>query len=403
LQTGLGALEEESLLRKLITTDSHLAPPPWLLKELPERLRDKVPGRFLEYEEREGKGYVVFPKQLAARMAEHGMPTEFEVDSEEMLVKLIHLAAMTGVDATPYFDPVGRLKDMERENVVAAVMCGDPVIGFTRGPEEVEAQIAYCRVVNDWLAETYKDHLGQFAPGIHLPFLDPSECATELERAADLGLRPALLPHGIWDDPYHQAHWEALWEVAADKKVPITLHIGGARDRPAASAEGMGSMSGNTSSIYAGATLEGFFGQSCSMGQTLIQFTLSGVLHKYPDLHVVCTEGYGFWLAGLMQFCDHLWEGRYSDRNRDQVQIDHPPSYYMKRQAHATFMWDPVAIRNRDLTGTDCLMWGNDYPHPEGLFPDSQAFVEKQFAGVPEEDIERLTYSNAKDLFRFVL
>jgi predicted TIM-barrel fold metal-dependent hydrolase len=390
-------------VRKLITTDSHLSPPPWLLKELPERLRDKVPGRFMQYEERGGKGFVVFPPQLAARMAEVGMPTEFEVESEEKMVQFIHMAALSGVDATPYFDPIGRLKDMERENVVGAVMCGDPVIGFTRGPEETEAQIAYCRVVNDWLADTYKDHFDQFAPAIHLPWLDAAACAVELERASDLGLRPALLPHGVWDDPFHLPHWEAVWEVAADRKIPVSIHIGGARDRPAAASAGMGSMSGVSSGMYPGAIVEGFFGQSCSMGQALIQFTLSGAFHKYPDLHVVCTEGYAFWLAGLMQFCDHLWEGRYSDRTRDQIELDGPPSFYMKRQAHATFMWDPVAIKNRDLTGTACLMWGNDYPHPEGVFPDSQAYVEKQFAGIPEDDIEKITFRNARDLFGFAV
>jgi predicted TIM-barrel fold metal-dependent hydrolase len=396
-------VEEVEYMRKLITTDSHLAPPPWLVEQLPEHLQDKVPGRFMRYEERGDKRYIVYPPQLAARMKEHGIPTEMEVDSDESLVRMIHLATASGVDATPYFDPVGRLKDMERENVVGAVLCGDPVIGFTREPEAIEAQILYCRVVNDWLAETYKDHLGQFAPGIHLPFLDPAACAVELERAADLGLRPALLPHGIWDDPFYLPHWESVWEVAAERHIPITLHIGGARDRPAAQSEGMGSMSEGSPSTYPGATLEGFFGQACAMGQELVQFTLSGILHKDPDLHVVLTEGYAFWMAGLMQFCDHLWEGRYSDRNRGQIELDHSPSFYMKRQAHATFMWDPVAIRNREMTGLECLMWGNDYPHPEGIFPDSQAFVEKQFAGVPETDIDKMTFTTAKELFGFTV
>ena len=58
-------------------------------------------------------------------------------------------------------------------------------------------------------------------------------------------------------------------------------------------------------------------------------------------------------------------------------------------------MDDPVAIRSRDLTGLDCLMWGNDYPHQEGVFPDSQEWVEKQFAGVPEPEIMHIVHDNA--------
>ena len=137
------------------------------------------------------------------------------------------------------------------------------------------------------------------------------------------------------------------------------------------------------------------------MGKTIIWLTFSGTFQKYPGLKVVMTEGYAFWMAGLMQFCDHHWEGRFRSVADTRVELEAPPSFYMKRQARATFMWDPVAIRNRDLTGTDSLLWANDYPHVEGTFPDSQQFVEKQFADVPEDDIERITFSNAADLFGF--
>jgi predicted TIM-barrel fold metal-dependent hydrolase len=62
-------------------------------------------------------------------------------------------------------------------------------------------------------------------------------------------------------------------------------------------------------------------------------------------------------------------------------------------------MEDPVAIRNRDLTGLDCLMWGNDYPHQEGVFPDSQKWIDKQFAGVPEAEIMQIVHDNAARTF----
>ena len=78
-----------------------------------------------------------------------------------------------------------------------------------------------------------------------------------------------------------------------------------------------------------------------------------------------------------------------------------PPGYYIRRQAKATFMWDPVAIANREFTGIECLMWGNDYPHEEGSFPHSQEWVSKQFAGIPEADIERMVRGNAREVFGF--
>jgi predicted TIM-barrel fold metal-dependent hydrolase len=71
----------------------------------------------------------------------------------------------------------------------------------------------------------------------------------------------------------------------------------------------------------------------------------------------------------------------------------------MKRQTHATFMWDPLAIRSRDLTGLDCLMWGNDYPHHEGSFPFSADWIEKQFDGVPADEVEQICRGNAAEIF----
>jgi predicted TIM-barrel fold metal-dependent hydrolase len=62
-------------------------------------------------------------------------------------------------------------------------------------------------------------------------------------------------------------------------------------------------------------------------------------------------------------------------------------------------MWDPLAISTREVTGLDCLLWGNDYPHNEGSFPYSQEWVDKQFAGVPEHEIDAVVRGNAARLF----
>jgi predicted TIM-barrel fold metal-dependent hydrolase len=58
------------------------------------------------------------------------------------------------------------------------------------------------------------------------------------------------------------------------------------------------------------------------------------------------------------------------------------PSEYFHRQIHATFQDEPAAIRFRDHIGIAQLMWGSDFPHPEGTWPHSQEFVAKRFAGV---------------------
>jgi predicted TIM-barrel fold metal-dependent hydrolase len=77
------------------------------------------------------------------------------------------------------------------------------------------------------------------------------------------------------------------------------------------------------------------------------------------------------------------------------------PSDYVRRQGHVTFQNDPVGVHNRVFTGVDALVWGSDYPHPEGTWPQSQAALAAQLAGVPDEEAARMAGDTAARLFGF--
>ena len=372
--------------RRMITTDCHIAVPQTLVDELPEAYREHFP----RLEDRDDGTYVVRPVtgRMSAMMAgDNGM----KVDDDPRA--LAHAAvANVCTEGVPSFDPAEQLADLERDGVYGAVLIGRIQVFETDTP--VEADIAYCRLANDWLAQTWGPYLDRVAPGIFLPYKDVAASVAELERAAAMGLRPALLPDGIFDRPYHSPEWEPLWEAASRLKVPITMHVGGLRQAPGAEMR-----------IYPGFSYVGWYNQCVGMGETLGWLTFSGVFERYPDLHVIMTEGYAAWLAFAIQFWDHHWSdsrfGALSNLNSGPgtAKLDAPPSYYLKRQAHATFMWDPLAINARDVTGLDCLLWGNDYPHLEGSFPYSQQWNDKQFAGVPVEEVDQIVRGNAARLF----
>jgi predicted TIM-barrel fold metal-dependent hydrolase len=375
----------------LITSDCHIAAPYELTDELPERYREYFPH--LEY--REDGAYVINPLQIGGRGMTMGTgggrPLEPDLADRAR-------AASTGVaDTAAGYAPEELLADLARDSVSGAVLISRVAYRNDCPPD---AQIAYCRLMNDYLADVYREHLGRLAPGILLPFLDPAECAKELERAAGLGLRPGLLPDAIWNQPYHDASWEPLWEVASALEIPLTLHVGSLRNRPVgAKADGAGFRP------YPGLSIVGFYGQAVLMGETLGWLAFSGVFERHPNLHIVMTEGYAGWLAFAMQFFDHHFqESRFTSAipfpGFGKPDLQAPPSYYLKRQSHATFMWDPVAIANRGITGTDCLLWGNDYPHPEGSFPFSREWLDKQFADVPADEADAVTRGNAAALFR---
>ena len=79
------------------------------------------------------------------------------------------------------------------------------------------------------------------------------------------------------------------------------------------------------------------------------------------------------------------------------------PSAYYRRQGFVTFQRDPVGIANVEHTGSRCLLWGSDYPHPEGTYPESREIVDAQLRGVPRDVAERICFRNAAEMYGFPL
>ena len=69
-------------------------------------------------------------------------------------------------------------------------------------------------------------------------------------------------------------------------------------------------------------------------------------------------------------------------------------------QVACTFMRDRTAIVNRDIIGKGNILWGSDYPHFDGAWPNSSAALERQFGGVPLEDQIRIGRTNAIDIYK---
>ena len=56
-------------------------------------------------------------------------------------------------------------------------------------------------------------------------------------------------------------------------------------------------------------------------------------------------------------------------------------------------------IRERHRNGIDALMWGTDYPHPEGSWPNTVHRLENDFQDVSIEDTRRLLGLNAIECY----
>ena len=60
-------------------------------------------------------------------------------------------------------------------------------------------------------------------------------------------------------------------------------------------------------------------------------------------------------------------------------------------------------IRRRHVNGADALMWGTDYPHPEGSWPHTAKRLESDFRDVSIEDTRLLLGLNAVECYNLDL
>ena len=111
------------------------------------------------------------------------------------------------------------------------------------------------------------------------------------------------------------------------------------------------------------------------------------------------TESECGWLAWLLQAMDQIHERRFHNMRK----LDLKASEYFLRQGTVTITDDAVALNNVEFTGTQCLMWGNDYPHDEGTFPFSRRPIEEIKAKLADQEADHVLSGNAARLYGFDL
>jgi len=68
----------------------------------------------------------------------------------------------------------------------------------------------------------------------------------------------------------------------------------------------------------------------------------------------------------------------------------------------ATFMEDPVGLRERHHIGIDNIMWASDYPHSETTWPNSKALTDEWFTPLGEDDKRKVLWENAARLYDLI-
>lgn len=367
---------------KIISADSHAAEPDDIFERLPTHLRDRAP----RVEKRNGGSYLIQEGQrpvrldiAAAHLTEEDKRREFRDEKGGRYGR----AAGTDIPL--------RMADLEEDGVSAEVIYPNAIFNALASPDP-GYQTGFCGLYNDWYHEVFQGHMDRFVPSASIPMADIDEAITEARRTAKLGYRSFSLPVSMPNLPYNRPDYERFWTAMDDVRAPCSFHVfTRAGNRIPEDLGEVNSYGGDL--IYIG------LGMTEAMSP-LTMLTASGVLDRHPDLNFVLVEcGIG-WLAWFLLALDELYEKRHMWH---QPKLSLKPSEYWKRQGYVTFGDDVIGLRNRDVTGVDCLMWGSDYPHDEGTFPHSREVISRTFADLPQKETRKIVGENAAKLYGFTL
>jgi predicted TIM-barrel fold metal-dependent hydrolase len=281
--------------------------------------------------------------------------------------------------------PELRLKDQALDGIDAEVMYGILGIGLRMQDPEL-IQTVY-EIYNDWAAAFCKTDPERFVGLACIPNHDPQAAAIELRRAAGLGLRGADFAVSTAVFPIWHAAWDRLWETAQECRMPISFHTTGYPVREPADP----AMAREYDLRYR-ATRTTMF--QIAAAEFLAGIVFSGALDRFPGLKFVLGEAGVSWLPYMLDRMDEEYEDRFH-----QLRLSMKPSELWRRQGYSTYQHEPSVAAMIPLIGEDTIMWGSDYPHPDGIWPDSQKWIARDLGAVTPAVQRKILCENAGKLY----
>ncbi|MCB0997118.1 MAG: amidohydrolase [Acidimicrobiales bacterium] len=282
-------------------------------------------------------------------------------------------------------DPRLRIEAQDRDGIVGEVVYG--ILGMANAIDDPVVGTAMMRAYNNWLVEFCAAHPDRLVGVACLPSGAPDLAAAELRRCVDMGLNAVeiALTHDLL--PLWRQEFAGLWAAAAEAGAIVHLHtIGPPVDTSAAT-------SPREVKSWMGSWLTVF---QLRMVERLAELVFGGILHAHPGLRVVLGESGIGWLPYVLDRMDLQYRERFR-----QLELDLLPSEYWRRQMAATFQLDEPGLLLAERIGVHTLMWGNDFPHGDGVWPDSMAVLDAQFASVDPAVRRAVTFENAARLYGF--
>jgi predicted TIM-barrel fold metal-dependent hydrolase len=365
----------------LISADGHAGPPAEMYRDY---LEERYRPRFDEHQ-----------AELSALRAIAQQNTSFREEWE----------AKTGDGGlTAAYDSDARNEKLDGEGVAVEVLFPDAdVLGTGRvasspfgsglgNPIGVDPELvmAGARAHNRWLADFCAEQPDRRLGVAVVPIVvDVDAALAEIAAARERGLRAVMIPTRWMSAPaYHDPQYEPVWATLAELGMVLHTHSGAG---PADYDIGPGFMA-----IYA---TEAYWWAA----RPLWVLLWSGVFERHPSLKYVIAENGAWWVPDIVAKMDEKYLGGHNTKKLGDAfreNLTMKPSEYIDRNVFFAASTPGVEdIGRRHEIGVGNILWGNDFPHPEGTFPFTREMVRQRFTDLPRDETERILTYNAAELY----
>jgi predicted TIM-barrel fold metal-dependent hydrolase len=288
----------------------------------------------------------------------------------------------TPIRSIPAFrEPAPRLELMDEQGIDHTLMF--PTLASLieeRLRDDPDAMHVVIHALNEWMYETWQfnyEGLDRIfaTPVITLPIVD--KAIEELEWVVERGarailIRPAPVPGFRGPRSFALPEFDPFWEEVVEHDILVGLHSSDSgydrytNEWNGGSGEMLPFQTAAFRMLHSWRPVE----------DAVASLICHGALTRHPRLKIAVIENGSSWVGPLLTALKDLYKKRPQDFQSDPVQ-------QLKDYIHISPFWEENLSEVSDLIGEDRVLFGSDFPHPEGL-AEPRSYMEALTGATPQ-------------------
>ncbi|MEX5710539.1 amidohydrolase family protein [Parafrankia sp. FMc6] len=269
-------------------------------------------------------------------------------------------------------EPKSRLELMDEQGIERTLMF--PTLASLleeRMSDDPELTHIVIHALNEWLYETWQFNYENrifTTPVITLPIVE--KAIEELEWVVERGakailIRPAPVPGFSGSRSFGLPEFDPFWKKVVEYDLLVTLH---------SSDSGYSRYTDDWESnkrefLPFQPDVFRMIGQWRPIEDSVAALICHGALSRFPTLKIAVVENGASWVGPLIKTLKDVYK-------KYPQQFAEEPVSVLRRNVHISPFWEENMADLAELLGVERVLFGSDFPHPEGL-GDPASFVDE--------------------------